>query len=174
MALKTNSSFSDGFTQERVTNLKAFQDASIQNDAADNVLRAKTATITAKNQQLIAQNQGIVAETNLVKTAIEKQKQDRLNDPNSLESQKLQSDIDNVQAGTAAKTDNLRASQDAVVLSDIYNLTQGKSEYSNNDIQQFIAKVDTLSGGRFDPKSMVSQVGLELRKVMKLTCPLRF
>ena len=70
MALKTNSSFSDGFTQgfglvanvkdrqlkrdqltatqadsdrkfgldqERVTNLKAFQDASIQNDADDNV-----------------------------------------------------------------------------------------------------------------------------------------
>ena len=199
MALKTNSSFSDGFTQgfglvanvkdrqlkrdqltatqadsdrkfgldqERVTNLKAFQDASIQNDADNNVLRAQTATITAKNQQLIAQNQGIVAETNLVKTAIEKQKQDRLNDPNSLESQKLQSDIDNVQAGTAAKTDNLRASQDAVVLSDIYNLTQGKSEYSNNDIQQFIAKVDTLSGGRFDPKSMVSQVGLESPKVI--------
>ena len=199
MALKTNSSFSDGFTQgfglvanvkdrqlkrdqltatqadsdrkfgldqERVTNLKAFQDASIQNDAADNVLRAQTATITAENQRLIAQNQGIVAETNQVKTAIEKQKQDRLNDPNSLESQKFQSDIDDVKAGTAAKTDNLRASQDAVVLSTIYDSALGNSEYTDSDIKKFIDGASQLEGGRFDPANMVTKAGLESPKVI--------
>ena len=199
MALKTNSSFSDGFTQgfglvnsvkdrqlkkdsleQQAVNdaadrqyksdtldlkkqdgrdLKLFREESVKTDRLNNKDRNVTAGITANTARL-------TAETQAAKAATERLKQEQLTDENSLESQNLQADINSKTAATAIKTDNLRASQDAVTLSEIYNLTQGRSQYSDSDIQGFNNKMEQLKGGRFDPSLMVTQVGLDSPKVI--------
>ena len=147
-----------GLKRQDSKDLKEFRDASTRNDAARIAGQNATALVNAQTAQMTATTAGIKADTELLK-------QKQLTDPDSLESQNLQAQIDEKELANKVGNNNLRAAQDAIVLSDLFNLSQ-QSEFTDAQLAQFQTGVDKLSGGRFDVSNIVTEVAMESPEVI--------